>query len=1183
MSDSNPLFSSSSMTELALRRAAEHPDLRAYTFLVDGEEEELHFTYAELDQRARTIAGFLQSQGAQGERVLLLYPPGLDYVSAFVGCLYAGAIAVPAYPPDPMRLSRTLPRLEALIADADARFALTTEFIQGMSGALGEQSPRLAALAWVATDTLDDRAASAWKAPSLSPESPAFIQYTSGSTGTPRGVMLSHRNLLHNSAAIHRCFEHSADSKGVIWLPPYHDMGLIGGVLQPLAGGFPVVLMSPLDFLRKPLRWLQAISRHRGTTSGGPNFAFDLCLRKTTPEQRAALDLSCWDVAFNGAEPVRADTLTRFAELFAPSGFRKEAFYPCYGLAEGTLISSGGRKSALPVVRTFEQAALLKGDAVEVSAEAPPSDEAQPHVGCGVSVLDQELLIADPDSGVPVPPGRVGEIWVSGQSVAQGYWRQPELSEHTFRARRGDTGAGAWLRTGDLGFLRDGELFVTGRIKDLIILRGRNLYPQDLERSLEGLHPALRPGCCAAFSVDTGGEERLVLVHEVDPGKLPEPDALVDALRQVLAQKHEVHLHGVALIAPGSIPKTSSGKIQRRACRAMYLGGELEVITRSDASEHVAASEPAAELPVLSREVLLAAPREERPRLLAEHLRHLVSRALDVAPSSLDADRPLAAFGLDSMHSIELKSALEDGLGVSLPVAVLLDGAGLRQLTQKVLEELDAPTSTLPPLEPVARGAHVPLSFAQERLLFLDQLSSGNSAYNIPVSVLLEGRLDLGALGRSLSTILARHEALRARYPWVDGRRVQVIAPTDSPATADPFASADAVIDLSGMPEAEHAAAVARLTAEEARRMFDLTTGPLVRVRLLRMSAERHHLLLNIHHIVSDGWSMGVLVRELGALYAAFVEGKPSPLPAMPLQYADYAVWQRRWLESGGLESEAAWWKSQLTGAPALLELPTDRPRPASQSFLGARHHLEFSPTLTSSLKALGQAEGATLYMTLLAGFLVTLHERTGREDVVVGTDVANREHAKAQGLIGLFVNQLVLRADLSGNPTFQQLLGRVRELALGAYAHPHLPFDKLVETLRPPRDPRYNPLFQVMFVLENAPLPKLVLPGLSLRILEVDDGGSPFDLSVLLSESAGGLGGVLRYSTALFDAVTMSRLADAYGAVLSAVAEQPHVTLAELRGVISEQERRRQAAQAEALKAVRSEKFRNTRRKSEN
>ncbi|WP_338868528.1 condensation domain-containing protein [Myxococcus stipitatus] len=1180
MSDTNPLFSSSSMTELALRRAAEHPELRAYTFLVDGEEEELHFTYAELDQRARTIAGFLQSQGAQGERVLLLYPPGLDYVAAFVGCLYAGAIAVPAYPPDPMRLSRTLPRLEALIADAEARFALTTEFIQGMSGALGEQSPRLAALAWVATDTLDDSAASAWKAPTLSPDSPAFIQYTSGSTGTPRGVMLSHRNLLHNSAAIHRCFEHSTESKGVIWLPPYHDMGLIGGVLQPLAGGFPVVLMSPLDFLRKPLRWLQAISRHRGTTSGGPNFAFDLCLRKTTPEQRAALDLSCWDVAFNGAEPVRADTIHRFAELFGPSGFRKEAFYPCYGLAEGTLIASGGRKSVPPIIRTFEQAALLKGEAVEVSSEAPPSDEAHPHVGCGVSVLDQELLIADPDSGVPLPPGRVGEIWVTGQSVAQGYWQQPELSERTFRARRGDTGTGAWLRTGDLGFLLGGELFVTGRIKDLIILRGRNLYPQDLERSIEGLHPALRPGCCAAFSVDTGGEERLVLVHEVDPGKLSEPAALVDALRQVLALKHEVHLHGVVLIAPGSIPKTSSGKIQRRACRAMYLAGELEVVTQSDATEHVASSEPTADQPLLSREALLAAPREERPRLLSEHLRQLVSRALNVSPTALDADRPLAAFGLDSMHSIELKSALEDGLGVSLPVAVLLDGAGLRQLTLKVLEELDAPTTTLPPLEPVARGTDVALSFAQERLLFLDQLSSGNSAYNIPVSVLLEGRLDLAALRHSLSTILARHEALRARYPWVEGRRVQVIAPPDS---VDPFSAPDAVVDLSALPEGKRDAAVDRLTAEEARRTFDLTAGPLVRVRLLRLGAERHHLLLNIHHIVSDGWSMGVLVRELGALYAAFVEGKPSPLPPLQLQYADYAVWQRRWLEAGGLESEASWWKSRLTGAPPLMELPTDRPRPANQSFLGARHHLAFPPTLTAALKALGQAEGATLYMTLLAGFLVTLHERTGREDIVVGTDVANREHAKAQGLIGLFVNQLVLRADLSGNPTFQQLLGRVRELALGAYAHPHLPFDKLVEALRPPRDPRYNPLFQVMFVLENAPLPKLVLPGLSLRILEVDDGGSPFDLSVLLSESAGALGGVLRYSTALFDAVTMARLAESYGAVLSAVTERPHLTLAELRGVISEVERRRQATQAEALKAVRQEKFRNTRRKSEN
>ncbi|HZI14401.1 MAG TPA: fatty acyl-AMP ligase, partial [Myxococcus sp.] len=454
MRSTDLLLESSTLVELSRRRAEHQGEQRAYTFLLDGEGEEAHLTYAELDRRARAIGGFLQERGARGERVLLLYAPGLDYVSAFMGCLYAGAVAVPAYPPDPMRVARTLPRLEAVIQDARARFALTTGFIQSVAESLGEQSAALAGLTWIATDTVEDSAADGWKDPGVARESLAFLQYTSGSTGTPKGVMLGHGNLLHNSLAIHRCFEHTEASRGVIWLPPYHDMGLIGGVLQPLCGGFPVVLLSPLDFLKRPARWLEAISRYKATTSGGPNFAFDLCVRKTTPEQREALDLSTWDVAFNGAEPVRAETMERFARAFAVSGFRKQAFYPCYGLAEATLIASGGRKAALPVERAYLREPLQQGQAEPVEAGA---DGATVLVGCGQGVLEQELLVVDPESRLPAPEGRLGEIWLRGASVASAYWKRPEESEATFQARRADTGEGPYLRTGDLGFLRGGE------------------------------------------------------------------------------------------------------------------------------------------------------------------------------------------------------------------------------------------------------------------------------------------------------------------------------------------------------------------------------------------------------------------------------------------------------------------------------------------------------------------------------------------------------------------------------------------------------------------------------------------------------------------------------------------------------------------------------------------------------
>jgi acyl-CoA synthetase (AMP-forming)/AMP-acid ligase II/alpha-ketoglutarate-dependent taurine dioxygenase/acyl carrier protein len=1161
MTSRDLLSECSTLVELCRRRAEASPDGLAYTFLVDGESEEALLTYGGLDRRARAIGAMLQELGARGERVLLLYPPGLEYVSAFMGCLYAGAVAVPAYPPDPMRLGRTLPRLEALVADARARIALTVGMIHAMAGALAEQSPVLGGLRWVATDEVEEAGGAGWRPPEVSRETVAFLQYTSGSTGNPRGVMLSHGNLLHNSAAIHACFEHSAESRGVIWLPPYHDMGLIGGVLQPLCGGFPVVLMSPLDFLRRPVRWVQAISRYRATTSGGPNFAYELCVRKTTPEQRAALDLRSWDLAFNGAEPVRAETLERFAQAFAPAGFRREAFYPCYGLAEATLIVSGGRKAEPPVVRAWDAAALQQGRAVEGGTGGGGGAQAvRTLVGCGASIPGQEVLVLDPESLRPAAEGHLGEICVRGPSVARGYWERPEETERTFVPH---------LRTGDLGFLSGGELFIAGRLKDLIILRGRNHHPHDLEQTAEASHPALRPGCSAAFAVEAEGEERLVMALEVDARNTAPPQEIMDCVRRAVAAQHEVAVSTVLLIAAGSIPKTSSGKIQRRACRAQYLARELEVVAEST----VAPAPEAEGEGRLPREALLARPEEERRGPLEGYLRGRLAHGLGVPESALEGQRPLTALGLDSVRSMELKGALEEELGVHLPPTFLLEGASLEALTARVLEELrTASAAAPPPLQPRGAGAPAPLSHAQERLLFLDQLAPESSAYHVCAAARLEGRLEVAALDGALEDIIRSHEVLRARFPLAGGRRTQDFTPAEE--VVGPLARAGAVEHLTHLPEPEREAAARRLAAEEARRPFDLAGGPLLRARLLVLGPERHLLVLTVHHIATDGWSMGVLVRELGERYAARVEGRPAAVPPLPIQYADHAAWLRGWLEGGALEAELAFWRARLAGAPPLLELPLDRPRPASPSFAGARHPLALSEALTSSLKRLGQAEGASPYMVLLAAFLCLLWQRTGRADLVVGTDIANREHAHTQRLIGLFVNQLVMRVSLAGNPPFRELLARVREVALGAYAHPHVPFDKLVEALRPPRDPRYNPLFQIMFVLENAPLPPLRLPGLRLQVVEVDDGGSPFDLSVLLSESEGKLGGALRYSTALFEPATVARLAGDYEAVLARVADRPQSTLEELREVLAGRERQHQQAGARALESARLEKF---------
>jgi len=567
-------FEPATLIDLLGWRAAHQPEREAYTFLGDGEAEERSVNYRELERQARSVASRLQSAGvAAGERVLLLYPPGLEYVTAFLGCLYAGVIAVPAYPP---RLNRPMSRLQAIVADSKAMVALTpTHILYNLERRLAH-APEMKSLLWLATDDGKDSARE-WHPPEIDGNTLAFLQYTSGSTAAPKGVMVTHGNLLHNLAMIYHGLGYTPNSHMVSWLPPYHDMGLIGGVLQPLYGGFPAALMPPVSFLQRPLGWLRAISRLRADTGGGPNFAYDLCSSKITPEERATLDLSSWTVAFNGAEPIRQESLERFVAAFAPCGFRPEAFYPTYGLAEATLIVSGNSKTTPPVVLPVEGAGLERDRVVVTSAGDKGT---RTLVGCGRVLADQKIVVVNPESHTRCPSDRVGEIWVSGPSVAQGYWGRPEDTEHAFRAYLADTGEGPFLRTGDLGFLHDGELFVTGRLKDLIVIRGLNHYPQDIEQTVERSHVALRPDGCAAFSVTSDESEQLVVVQELERRYVRNADVskVVASVRRAVAEHHELQVHAVVLVRTGSIPKTSSGKIQRRATRAAYSDGTLAVV-----------------------------------------------------------------------------------------------------------------------------------------------------------------------------------------------------------------------------------------------------------------------------------------------------------------------------------------------------------------------------------------------------------------------------------------------------------------------------------------------------------------------------------------------------------------------------------------------------------------------------
>lgn len=563
------------LVDILRDRAQDQPDQLAYCFLPDGDTQALPLTYQGLDVQARSVAARLQALRMQNERVLLVCSPGLDYVVAFLGCLYAGAIAVPVYPPRPNQSSK---RLQAIISNAKPKCILTTiTFVTNLTGFI-QNNLGLESIHYLTIDNAANEA-DHWRPITIQEDAIAFLQYTSGSTGNPKGVMVSHANLGHNLDIIQQQFETTSTSRGFIWLPPYHDMGLIGGILQPLYAGFTTILMSPVMFLQRPLRWLKAITHHRATVSGGPNFAYDLCVQKISPEQCDGLDLSSWEVAFTGAEPIHAATLEQFAEKFAPYGFDQKAFYPCYGLAEATLMVSGNAKSTPPTLLSVDSKALAQNQVITSPNSSSLDPEHQLIVGCGQVVSGHEIAIVHPETRTRCAPDHIGEIWIRGTSVTHGYWQQPDLTQQTFHAFLADTGEGAFLRTGDLGFLRNGELFVTGRLKDVIIIRGQNHYPTDIETTAIASHPALRCGAAAAFTI-AEADGHLVIALEVERAWLRkvEVEEVTRLIRQAIAQQHDLRVHTVLLLKPGSIPKTSSGKIQRFACRQAFLEGTLSAI-----------------------------------------------------------------------------------------------------------------------------------------------------------------------------------------------------------------------------------------------------------------------------------------------------------------------------------------------------------------------------------------------------------------------------------------------------------------------------------------------------------------------------------------------------------------------------------------------------------------------------
>ncbi len=1114
-------------------------------------------SYTELDRGAQRVAACLSRFTRPGDRALLLFPPGADFIVSFLGCLYAGVVAVPAYPPGSRR---GLARLASILGDCAPRCVLTTSSHQARLRGLTEPLGELQSLPWLASDEMEQQDLEAgWEPPALDADSLAFLQYTSGSTGDPKGVCVSHGNLLANEELIRSAFDLDEQAVIVGWLPLYHDMGLIGNVLQPLYLGARCVLFSPLDFLKRPVRWLETISRHRGTTSGGPSFAYELCVSKVSPEQVAGLDLSTWTVAFNGAEPVRGETMERFASAFASCGFSPDAFYPCYGLAEATLFVTGGKARSGWRSRRFEAQGLEQHRAVATGSRELGRDL----VSCGFARRGQEVRIVDPQSRQGLPAGAIGEIWVAGPSLARGYWRRPEVNRETFEARL----AGAdldFLRTGDLGTLVDGELFVTGRLKDLIILRGRNFYPQDLERVAEQAHPDLRAGCTAAFSLAVEGEERLVVVQEAERHLSAPAAEIVEAIRSAITEETQAPVWEVVLARPGAVPKTSSGKVRRSTCRQLYQEGALPVIARSA----VAAGRPGAPEPaLLSRSELLALPAPRRAEALTAYLAAMVGRSLGLAAPDVPRTTPLLSLGLDSLAVMELVERLEDGLAVPVDLRLLLEGAGLAEVAERLAAALvtgspGSPGAATPGDSPTV-GSHPSLLTPDQTALLLTQLASPESrAWNLALRARLEPEAgaeelpDLARAAAALAETLSQSAVFRLRYLVVEGEPLARLAAQEAipvrlvPAEDWSDSQLEAALDA------------------ESRYGFDLAREPVVRASLFVRGPHRGVLSLVIHHLAADFHSLALLGADwenrLGGAVPAQADSGLASLER-------FAAERRLGLHGEGAERDLAYWRQRLLPAPPPLALPADRPRPSHRLGRGASVARPLAPGLLARVEAVARSRGISRSTVSFAATAALLLRLGASRDLVLGMPMSLRRGRAGSAGLGYRVNLLPLRVTLAPGEGAADFLASCHRAVVEGLEHGLYPFAALIERLGIERTPNRPPLVEHATSLvggtggDAAGLAafQLGLPGGELALgswllgsLPHQASAAQFDLVLLTGEVRGELAASLELDADLFDRATGERWLGYFEVLLQGLLDHPEAPL-EALNLLAPAERR--------------------------
>ena len=962
------LSSFQSITEIVEKRAVLFPDEVGFIFL-NGKGEEDGLTYFELYEEAKKIAAYLQKKGKKGDRVLLLFPQGLDFIKSFIGCLMAGMIAVPSYP---QKKNKKGAGLNKIIEDASPSIVLSIAgngFLSGISSAIS----------LCEIDKIEEEAL-AYSRVEINKDDIAFLQYTSGSTGTPKGVIVSHGNILHNELSIKDVFKMSSDDVLVGWLPFYHDMGLIGNILQPLFTGFKAILMAPIEFLQSPVKWLEAISRYKATVSGGPNFAYDLCVKSIDQEALKEIDLSSWKVAFNGAEPVSAKTLREFHDKFKSCGFRFSSFYPCYGMAETTLLISGGSVSD-------------SGNFTLSGTEL---------VNCGsVSALDIKIITQDLQEQ---ESGKVGEVIVSGESVTQGYWNDAVKTKENFAVQlKGKK----YFKTGDLGIYSNNNLYIAGRIKDLIIINGRNYYPQDIEHLTGIAHDYMVPNSVAAFTVN----EKLVVVAEVILNKQTDKEQIINAVISNISTELELPIDELVLVRKGTLSKTTSGKIQRSACREFFLNGKLNEVYRLSSLTDAQNFE--------ARELMYTSEEREILNVLKEEL------GKDFV---IPRNQSFFNYGIDSVVIMRMVSFINERFNTDLSADVLYEYDTIEKLMGQISTSLSelrvVKANNLPAKELEASGL-------QSSIWINQQKNPNSSGYNIPMFLNIEREINSDTLSVAVPNLLKNHRILQTTFDLKGGKLYQK------------FNVVKVNVDQYEVAGEKELNAKAR---ELCRRAFDLQTGPLFSISILKNKKGESQVLFVVHHIIVDGTSLMMIVKELEERCLSIRNvGIDSIAISEKSSFEKFVISEQELLKERN--SKKQYWKNVFENYTERIKLPVDNPG-ISFHREGASVYFEFDSSAASKIKDFAEKNKVNLFACLLTGYTVFLNKISGCRDLVVGTPLSLRNKEEYLKASGLFINTLMLRSKIEDGETFGTLVKKVYSNSREAIKNGSYPFGEILKDL---------------------------------------------------------------------------------------------------------------------------------------